>query len=122
MPIGARTRPWLSLPTSGSRPARERGEPSSASVFDTDLIDAIARHRHTVDALRPLSKAALRQTYTEQQVDAIQAKIVRQPIPEDVVVRILAAAGDACCYCEDGSAPARTRSITSTFTQGCPPR
>jgi hypothetical protein len=70
--------------------------------FDSDLIDAIARNHHTVDALRSLPKAALAQSYTAAQIAVIQAKIVRQPIPEDVVARVLNAAGSACCFCEDG--------------------
>ncbi|MFO0840909.1 MAG: hypothetical protein U0797_00735 [Gemmataceae bacterium] len=70
--------------------------------FDTDLIAAIDRNKHTVDALRALPKPALEQTYSKDQVALIQDKIVRRPIPEDVVARVLSAAGEACCYCEDG--------------------
>lgn len=70
--------------------------------FDTDLIDAIARNHHTVDALRTLSKRALAESYTAPQIAVIQAKIVRQPIPDDVVARVLDSAGSACCFCEDG--------------------
>lgn len=70
--------------------------------FDSELIDAIAKNHHTVDALRTLSKSALAQSYTSAQITVIQTKIVRQPIPEDMVTRVLNTAGSACCYCEDG--------------------
>lgn len=72
--------------------------------FDTDLIELIAKNNHTVDVLRSLSTAALKDKYSDEHVALIQAKIKRQPIPEETVTRVLAAAGGVCCYCEDGVA------------------
>ena len=70
--------------------------------FDTELIDAAAKNHHTVDALRTLSKAALAQSYTSAQIAIIQAKIVRQPIPEDTVTQILSAAGGRAVTAKTG--------------------
>jgi len=71
--------------------------------FDTDLIEAIGRNHLTVDALRSLPAAALRQSYTEEQAKLIEAKIKRAPIPEEVVTHVLEKAGESCCYCADGN-------------------
>ncbi len=70
--------------------------------FDTELIDVIAKHNHTVDALRSLPKPALAQCYTDDQIATIQTKIVRQPIPDEVTSRVIALASCTCCFCADG--------------------
>jgi hypothetical protein len=65
-------------------------------------MDTIAGNNHTVDALRTLSKAALALCYSDAQITVIQAKIVRQPIPEEVIDRMIKRAGSTCCFCADG--------------------
>ena len=50
--------------------------------FDTDLIAKIDSHHHTVDALRSLSRPALLSAYTSEDVELIQDRIKRQPMPE----------------------------------------
>jgi hypothetical protein len=71
--------------------------------FPTDLIERIALQNHTVDALRTLSPAALRQMYAEEEAQLISEKIRRRPIPEAIVREVLSLAGEACCYCGDGN-------------------
>ena len=74
--------------------------------FDTNLIAKIAGHNHAVEALRSLSKPALHQDYTPEEVELIQDRIKRQPIPEDTLERVIEKAGEVCCFCADGnSAP-----------------
>jgi hypothetical protein len=71
--------------------------------FDTDLIARIDSHHHTVDALRSLSKPALRAAYTPEEVELIQDRIKRQPIPEETLERVIEQADAACCFCADGN-------------------
>src|SRR6478609_3157369 len=74
-----------------------------ARGFDTDLISKIERHGHTITSLGSLSRAALGQQYSEAEVAAILDKIVRKPIEEEVVQKVIEDSDGACCFCADGN-------------------
>lgn len=71
--------------------------------FDTDLIGKIAVLHHTVDALRSLSTPALIAFYAPDEVALIQDRIKRQPIPEEILDRVIEKADETCCFCADGN-------------------
>jgi hypothetical protein len=71
--------------------------------FDTDLITKVETNRDTVSSLRSRSDTALRLYYTDAEVQLIKDYIKRKPIATDVLVRVLAAANESCCFCEDGN-------------------
>jgi hypothetical protein len=70
--------------------------------FPTDLIEKIERHGHTVAVLDAMSKEQLGRHYDPPEVELIAERIKRQPIPEDVLDRVIDAADGVCCYCGDG--------------------
>jgi hypothetical protein len=74
--------------------------------FDTNLIVKVAAQGHTIDALRKLSRDALKLGYAEDEIELIQQKIKRQPIDADVLDRVISLADESCCFCADGN---RTR-------------
>ena len=74
-----------------------------ARGFPTDLIEKVEKNGHTVAVLGAMSKKKLLQYYCSLDVEFIAEKIKRQPIPDDVVDRVIDAADGSCCYCADGN-------------------
>ena len=74
-----------------------------ARGFDTDLISKIERHGHTITSLGSLSRGALGQQYSEAEVAVILDKIVRKPIDEEVVEKVIEDSDGTCCFCADGN-------------------
>lgn len=74
-----------------------------ARNFPTDLIAKVESHDHTVTLLDAMSKTELRKHYSNEEADFIAEKIKRQPIPDDVLERVIDAADGTCCYCADGN-------------------
>ncbi len=71
--------------------------------FDTDLIAKIAQNNHTLSVLKAMSDKALLATYAPAEAQLIKDRIKRKPIDDDVLERVINAAYEACCFCEDGN-------------------
>lgn len=81
-----------------------------AKSFPTDLIVRIDENEHSIANLQSFSRKQLEQFYSPEDATFIEQKVNRQPIESDVLDQVLAASGDACAYCADGS-PARPYQI-----------
>lgn len=71
--------------------------------LDTDLITKIAEHNYTVEMLRSASKPKLAETFTENDIAIIKAKIDRAPIPETTIGELVRKSRGCCAYCDDGN-------------------
>ena len=74
-----------------------------ARGFDTELIEKIASHNHTIQALKGLPRKALQTTYNEIEIDLIFERIKRKPIPDSMVESVISAADGVCSFCADGN-------------------
>jgi hypothetical protein len=71
--------------------------------FDTEFIEKIASHNHTIQALRGLPRKALQANYNDAEIDLIFERIKREPIPDHIVDSVISAADGVCCFCADGN-------------------
>lgn len=52
--------------------------------LNTDLIEKIARHNYTVESLRSATKPKLAETFTEDEIEILKARIERAPVPHAI--------------------------------------
>jgi hypothetical protein len=52
--------------------------------LNTDLIEKIAQHNYTVESLRSATKPKLAETFTEDEIEIVKARIERAPILDGI--------------------------------------
>jgi energy-coupling factor transporter ATP-binding protein EcfA2 len=72
--------------------------------LNTDLIAKIAEHNFTVAMLRSASRLKLAETFTEDEITVIKARIQRAPIPDTIIGEVVRKSRGCCAYCDDGNA------------------
>src|SRR5271157_4069008 len=72
--------------------------------LSTDLIEKIGRLNYTVDSLRSATKPKLAETFAEDEIEIIKARIERAPIPDAIISEVLRKSGGCCAHCDDGNA------------------
>jgi predicted HNH restriction endonuclease len=72
--------------------------------LNTDLIEKIAQHNYTVESLRSATKPKLAETFTEDEIEIVKARIERAPVPDAIISEVVRKSGRCCAYCDDGNA------------------
>lgn len=71
--------------------------------FPTDLINKIGSLGHTVAYLQAMPDQEMAKNYSIGECKVIREKLVREPIEEEVLDRVIESCGESCAYCEDGN-------------------
>jgi hypothetical protein len=68
--------------------------------LNTDLIEKIAQHNYTVESLRSATKPKLAETFTEDEIEIVKARIERAPVPHAIISELVRKSGGCCAYCD----------------------